>query len=179
MRGEQAGVLSAAEGLHNLRKTLEDEWFKVTLESRPATEQLVEDMETCCHSPHSPHLPNETTLEPNSVPLDPLSKFRRVWDCFQITFLLYVAVFVPFRVCFDAAAIPWRWDFIIDVIVDTYFALDIILCFNTAYIRHSDGKTEWSRRQVTKHYLKTWFLVDLTASLPINYIPLIVEGAQH
>ena len=32
----QAGVLSSAEGLHNLRKSLEDEWFIQTLPDRCA-----------------------------------------------------------------------------------------------------------------------------------------------
>lgn len=172
-------MLSAAEGLHNLRKTLEDEWFKETLKDRPANQQLIEEFETCCHSPQSPHLPNDNTLHPNSVPLDPMSQFRRIWDFLQIKILMYIAIFVPFRVCFDAPALPWSWDFILDIAVDIYFVADIILCFNTAYQRHSDGKMEWSRRLVTRHYLKTWFLIDLVASLPINYIPFIADAGER
>lgn len=171
-------MLSSSEGLHNLRMMLERDWFKATSERRPATQKLVEELETCCHSPTSPHLPNDATLEPHSVSLDPLSQFRRTWDGIQIVFLVYIAIFVPFRVCFDSPASLWAWDFILDIVVDIYFALDIVLCFNTAYIRHSDGKLEWGRKQVTKHYLKTWFVIDFVASLPINYIPLLTDGAR-
>lgn len=171
-------MLSASEGLHNLRRTLESEWFEHEVVERPATQELVEQPETFCHSPVSPHLPNDTTLEPHSVKLDPLSQFRRTWDGLQLVLLLYIAIFVPFRVCFDSPASPWAWDFIADIVVDVYFAADIILCFNTAYIRHSDGELQWSRKEVTKHYLKTWFIVDFVASLPINYVPLITDGAR-
>ena len=169
-------MLSASEGLQTLRRTLELEWFQSELKVRPATQELVEQPETFCHSMGSPHLPNDNSPGPDSVKLDPLSQFRRTWDSIQLVFLLYVAIFVPFRVCFDSPASPWAWDFILDILVDVYFMVDIILCFNTAYIRHSDGELEWSRKRVTKHYLKTWFVVDLVASLPINYIPLIADG---
>eukprot|EP01047_Picozoa_sp_COSAG01_P023692 COSAG01_NODE_1441_length_10293_cov_4.232392_16_plen_47_part_00 len=36
-----------------------------------------------------------------------LGAARRQWDGAQLLFLLYVSVFVPFRVCFDVPPEPW------------------------------------------------------------------------
>jgi hypothetical protein len=46
-----------------------------------------------------------------------LGAARRQWDGAQLLFLLYVSVFVPFRVCFDVPPEPWHWDFVLDIFV--------------------------------------------------------------
>lgn len=56
---------------------------------------------------------------------------------------------------------------------------DVVLSFVTGYVRHIDGKTEYHFRTVAWHYLKTWFLIDIVSVFPVNYIPLIVDGAEN
>ena len=128
MCSAQAGVLVSHTGLHALRKSLEDEWYAKTLETRAAKKVLVETAETFCHSADSPHFADD---EPDNRVLDPNSPFRRIWDAVQLIFLVYVSLFVPYRVCFDDPPEPWRWDFIVDIAVDLFFVTDVILSFFT------------------------------------------------
>lgn len=119
-----AGVLGCHQGLHSLRKNLEDEWFEETLPRRKANQKLIITEQTFCHSAESPHFDD---LQPDTRVLDPNSPFRRLWDGVQLVFLIYVSLFVPYRVCFDDPPIPWRWDFIIDVLVDVFFCTGAFL----------------------------------------------------
>lgn len=172
----QAGILRSHEGLHALRKTMDDEWYAKVLVKRPAKRELIETEATFCHGASSPHFDDGAPEYQTNV-IDPDSSFRRVWDGTQVLFLVYVSLFVPYRVCFRDAPVPWRWDFCIDIFVDVFFAVDVCLSFVTGYVRHIDGKTEYESSKVKRHYLKSWFLVDFLSIIPINYI-VIIAGAE-
>jgi hypothetical protein len=96
--------------------------------------------------------------------------FRLKWDLVQVVVLLLTAVIVPLRVGFSALddSDPKFW-FAFDVVSDTYFAVDIVINCRTAYV-NDEHKIEASAKKVVVHYLKTWFLIDFLACLPINYI---------
>ena len=96
--------------------------------------------------------------------------FRLKWDLVQVVVLLLTAVIVPLRVGFSALddSDPKFW-FVFDVVSDTYFAVDIVINCRTAYV-NDEHKIEASAKKVVVHYLKTWFLIDFLACLPINYI---------
>ena len=51
------------------------------------------------------------------------------------------------------------------------FFADIIINFHTGYILDSgEGDVILDLRKVRIHYLKTWFLIDLISTLPLDYI---------
>lgn len=54
----------------------------------------------------------------------------------------------------------------------------ILSNFRTAYrVNNEDLKYfELNHKQIAKHYLKTWFTLDLISSLPLHYIILISSG---
>ena len=207
-----SGVLVAADGLTRLRTQVEHDWFSDTWndETKRATERIESEPESYCHTSSSPHFdgagsksadPNRPHELLNHLVLDPKAQFRHTWDAFQLVFLAYVSIFVPFRVCFNMPPVPDQWDFWVvrraphavlplnllfadlarvvlqDVVVDGFFLADVILSFFTGYVRKVDGHTEWKRELVVQHYLRGWFLIDLVSILPVNYIQLAVNDS--
>ena len=110
--------------------------------------------------------------------LDPKCKFKAAWDVSQIFFLIYCAIFVPLRVCWEQVNEPWERDFILDLIVDIFFLLDLLLNCVTAYIRADTGKLEWQLREIVRNYLQSWFTIDLLSIIPINYLGLLAQSGE-
>lgn len=113
-------------------------------------------------------------IEKRSCFLTPDSMFRMRWDLVQVFVLCLMAMVVPLRVGF--AVIDQRdpkWWFGVDVVLDLYFTTDILINCRTAY-REEDNKIVAEPRQVCMHYLRTWFLIDVIACLPINYFLYIL-----
>ena len=106
--------------------------------------------------------------------VDPMGTFRKRWDIAQVVLLAYVTAAVPYRIGFDHDTHPWEFFFVLDLFVDVYFLLDIALSFRTAFYNHQ-GDLEYYPGQIIKHYVSTWFPVDLMGSAPVNYIVLVME----
>ena len=88
--------------------------------------------------------------------------------------LLYASLVTPYRVAFvEKDTMIW---IIIDYIVDFFFLIDLILnMFFFAYY-DKDEQLIFSRKQIVKKYLKSWFIVDFIAILPLN---LIILGKNY
>lgn len=102
--------------------------------------------------------------------------FRMQWDLVQVAVLLLTAVVVPLRVGFTAMDEndPKFW-FGFDAVSDAYFIVDIIINCRTAYV-DSNQKIIADQKKVFKHYVKTWFFIDIVACLPVNYV-LYIAGS--
>ncbi|KAG8446663.1 hypothetical protein GDO86_014205 [Hymenochirus boettgeri] len=98
------------------------------------------------------------------------SIFKALWDWLILLATFYVAVTVPYNVCFtghdDSAS---RSTIVSDIAVEMLFILDIILNFRTTYVSHS-GQVVYETRSICIHYLATWFFVDLIAALPFDLL---------
>lgn len=46
--------------------------------------------------------------------------------------------------------------------------LDIFVQFNTGFYKR--GNLIYNRTEICKNYIKSWFLIDLLASFPYNYV---------
>ncbi|OCT95652.1 potassium voltage-gated channel subfamily H member 3 [Xenopus laevis] len=100
--------------------------------------------------------------------------FKACWDCLIFLATLYVAVTVPYNVCFsnskeEGATIPRCPPTACDLIVEILFILDIVLNFRTTFVSQS-GKVVFSPRLIVYHYFRTWFLLDLLAALPVDLL---------
>ena len=62
----------------------------------------------------------------------------------------------------------------VDWFVDVFFICDLMLNFRTAYVNF-DGTLEIEPLKVRWHYIRSWFLIDLVASIPFEKI---AGGAQ-
>nr|XP_033793705.1 potassium voltage-gated channel subfamily H member 3 [Geotrypetes seraphini] len=100
--------------------------------------------------------------------------FKAGWDCLILLATLYVAVTVPYSVCFstskDEGAPSTRGPpSICDLAVEILFIVDIILNFRTTFVSKS-GQVVFEPRSIFLHYISTWFLLDLLAALPVDLL---------
>ncbi|GBG31125.1 Potassium/sodium hyperpolarization-activated cyclic nucleotide-gated channel 1 [Hondaea fermentalgiana] len=108
----------------------------------------------------------------------PRNRFRRVWEALLIAMLLYVVFTVPVRVCFDIEVTGGAATF--DLLVDVLFILDIFVNVVCAY-EDSNGELIVEPKLIVLHYMRTWFILDVVASVPIyRFVSLdsSVEEAQ-
>ena len=118
---------------------------------------------------------NENRLKGVRFVIDPHGTFRITWDIFMSFVLLYIAFYVPYRVCL-------YWDDettsqgmqIVEYFSDCLFGIDIILNFFTAYHDKNSGILVTSNRKIAIHYIKTFFFMDLMASFPFG---LVLDGS--
>ncbi|OMJ93516.1 hypothetical protein SteCoe_3492 [Stentor coeruleus] len=96
------------------------------------------------------------------------SMFLSYWNFFLTIFILYIAIFMPIRVAFYENI---YWDFwtILDTILDVFFIFDIIVNFFSTY-KDKEENEIYNMKKIAIHYLKTWFFMDLIASVPIGLI---------
>jgi hypothetical protein len=89
--------------------------------------------------------------------------------------LIVFSVFsVPFRIGFgveDNDGLFWS-----DAVIDSFFGLDIILTFRTAYFDEDMGGFETNPWKLATRYLRGFFLIDFLSTLPIEAISKFVLG---
>lgn len=95
----------------------------------------------------------------------PDSSFKGIWDLLCLLFIIYQAIMIPFRLCFDVDASGGL--LILENIMDASFMLDIVITFNTGF--YKKGYLVMKRKDIILNYLKTWFILDLLASFPYSW----------
>ena len=96
----------------------------------------------------------------------------RLWctgDLAQLIFISWVAFVVPFRIGFDVEVSVESAPFWIDLFIDTFFIVDVLLNFRTAYMLPT-GFLETRPRMIARNYMQGWLWIDCTASLPLTYV---------
>jgi hypothetical protein len=72
----------------------------------------------------------------------------------------------------SGASIAWTpWE-IFEVHLDILFCIDVAVTFCTAYV--SRGVYHANLREISLHYLRTWFLIDFFGSVPFDKIVMVV-----
>ncbi|KAI1885310.1 hypothetical protein AGOR_G00218830 [Albula goreensis] len=103
--------------------------------------------------------------------------FKAGWDWLILLATFYVAVTVPYNVCFsvggsrDEGSSPASRSppSVSDILVEILFMLDIVLNFRTTYVSTS-GQVVYDARSICVHYATTWLFVDLIAALPFDLL---------
>ncbi len=109
----------------------------------------------------------------------PDSRRSIVWDLLQVFALIYVAVFVPLRICFDYEPRPPSADGLGDVgwwadlVMDLYFFADIFVMFHTAFVDTDTGRLITDRKVISQTYMRSWFCIDVVSVMPFSYIQLL------
>ena len=81
---------------------------------------------------------------------------------------------MPIRVAFEnfvSVQIAWL---VVDSIFDSLFIIDLLLNFITGFAK--DGTVVMEPVPIMKHYLATWFLLDLISSFPLDLIFFLAGG---
>jgi hypothetical protein len=102
----------------------------------------------------------------------PTQSWKEVWDLFVLMFILYSAVMVPYRICFNSPAVG-MW-FIVEQLVTFTFVVDVVFNFNTAYL--DDERWVTDRGAIACRYLQGWFWIDAPSAIPVELIDLYLEG---
>ena len=105
------------------------------------------------------------------LPTDP---WKEAWDFFVLVLILYSAVVVPFRICFDARAdgdLLWVED-----MMTVCFIVDVALSFNTAYFE--DEHWVRDRGHIMANYLRGWFWIDVPSSVPTELVSYLLRNTD-
>jgi len=104
--------------------------------------------------------------------IHPESSFRLSWDFWVMLLVVYIALTTPIELAFTKSPFNILG---LEVVINLFFVLDIILNFRTSF-RHTSGtkvgRIESSHTVIATRYLKTWFILDLLASFPLDFILL-------
>uniref|UniRef100_A0A3B5MS07 Ion transport domain-containing protein n=1 Tax=Xiphophorus couchianus TaxID=32473 RepID=A0A3B5MS07_9TELE len=102
--------------------------------------------------------------------------FKAGWDWLILLATFYVAVTVPYNVCFtaveireDGASAARNPPSVSDILVEILFIIDIVLNFRTTYVSTS-GQVVYDARSICIHYVTSWLFVDLIAALPFDLL---------
>lgn len=96
----------------------------------------------------------------------PSSPRKHAWDMAIVVLILYTALVAPFRVGFGVEATGAL--VYVEAAMDIMFMLDVLLNFVSAY--EADNEVVVDHRRIAAHYLRTWFLLDLVASIPFTLL---------
>ncbi|KAI1902476.1 hypothetical protein AGOR_G00045160 [Albula goreensis] len=97
------------------------------------------------------------------------STFKAGWDWLILLATFYVAVTVPYNVCFIGNHDLMRSTTVSDIAVEILFIIDIVFSFRTTYVSKS-GQVIFEARLICIHYMTTWFIIDLVAALPFDLL---------
>ena len=101
----------------------------------------------------------------------PESQFKLFWSMIMILLLLITMIYVPYRTAFIDE--PPLWLMICEYIMDSLFAIDIILCFFSSYYDDQDNLVI-DHFTIVKNYIKGWFFLDVIATY-IIYIYIYID----
>ncbi|CAH9058596.1 unnamed protein product [Cuscuta europaea] len=102
--------------------------------------------------------------------ISPMDSRYRCWEAWMVGLVAYSAWVCPFEIAFLGNGTSNRQLYVVDNLVDLFFAVDIVLTFFVAYI---DNTTHLLVRHPTKiatRYLSTWFLMDVASTIPFELV---------
>ncbi|XP_063482827.1 potassium/sodium hyperpolarization-activated cyclic nucleotide-gated channel 3 isoform X5 [Symphalangus syndactylus] len=106
--------------------------------------------------------------------IHPYSDFRFYWDLTMLLLMVGNLIVLPVGITFfkEENSPPW---IVFNVLSDTFFLLDLVLNFRTGIVVEEGAEILLAPRAIRTRYLRTWFVVDLISSIPVDYIFLVVE----
>ncbi|KAL5771976.1 hypothetical protein ACOSQ2_011900 [Xanthoceras sorbifolium] len=103
--------------------------------------------------------------------ISPFSPRYRAWEMCLVVLVIYSAWICPFEFAF----LPYKTDtlFIIDNIVNGFFAIDIILTFFVAYLDSESYLLVDDPKRIAIRYMSTWFIFDVSSTAPFQSLSLL------
>ncbi|XP_021676270.2 potassium channel KAT2 isoform X2 [Hevea brasiliensis] len=104
--------------------------------------------------------------------ISPYSSRYRAWEMWLVVLVVYSAWISPFELAF----LTYKKDdalFIIDNIVNGFFAIDIVLTFFVAYLDSQTYLLVDDPKKIAIRYISTWFLFDVCSTAPFQSLSLL------
>ncbi|KAK3083375.1 hypothetical protein FSP39_021037 [Pinctada imbricata] len=117
--------------------------------------------------------------------------FKIGWDWLILLCTFYTAIMVPYNAAFTVVKGPddqeagssnmtsttkqrstMKDSIYPDVVVEILFMIDIVLNFRTSFLSKS-GQIVYASRLIVINYVKGWFLLDLLAAIPFDFLILL------
>lgn len=105
--------------------------------------------------------------------ISPYNPCYRAWETFLVPLVVYSAWISPFQFAF----LTYKHDtlFILDNIVNTFFAVHIVLTFFLAYLHTQSYVLIDDPRRIAMTYLTSWFIFDLCSTVPFQSIAILFK----
>ncbi|KAK4420009.1 Potassium channel KAT3 [Sesamum alatum] len=108
----------------------------------------------------------------------PYDRRYRMWQTFLVMLVVYSAWASPFELAFrkmsTSALMP------IDLVVDAFFGVDIILTFFVAYLDKSTYLLVDDHKKIALRYIShLWFPMDVASTLPFQTLYRLFTGKMH
>ncbi|CAB3257039.1 unnamed protein product [Arctia plantaginis] len=98
---------------------------------------------------------------------------RFYWDLCMLLLLVANLIILPVAISFFNDDLSTRW-IAFNCLSDTIFLIDIVVNFRTGIMQQDNAEQViLDPKLIAKHYLRTWFFLDLISSIPLDYIFLI------
>ncbi len=98
-------------------------------------------------------------------------QFRKYWNLIVLLGICWYAITVPLYIALDIDS--QGWSMVMDLLWTLFFAIDIYLNFNTPYLL--DGEWITDKAVIRRRYLRSWFALDLIATIPFGVILLLLN----
>ncbi|XP_059668998.1 potassium channel KAT2-like [Cornus florida] len=104
--------------------------------------------------------------------ISPFNPRYRAWEMLLIVLVIYSAWICPFEFAF----LTYKKDahFIVDNIVNGFFAIDIILTFFVAYLDSQSYLLVDDPKKIAIRYIMTWFIFDVCSTVPFQSLSLLL-----
>ena len=96
----------------------------------------------------------------------PEGTFLTYWNLIIVLLLMYVATYMPFRICFHKQALTLTSGDKVDLFVDSLFVVDIIINFFSAYYDTKTLLPVVKYKAIARNYVTGYFSVDLVSAIP-------------
>ncbi|KAG2691650.1 hypothetical protein I3843_08G017800 [Carya illinoinensis] len=105
----------------------------------------------------------------------PYDRRYRLWQTFLVVLVVYSAWASPFELAFGKVATGSLQP--VDLVVDAFFVVDIILTFFVAYLDKSTYLLVDDRKKIALRYVKKlWLPMDVASTLPFQFLYRIFTG---
>ncbi|RTG86490.1 hyperpolarization activated cyclic nucleotide-gated potassium channel 2 [Schistosoma bovis] len=105
--------------------------------------------------------------------------YRFYWNVIMLILLMANLIMLPVIISFFNDDLPGNW-LIFNSISDTLFILDIIVNFRTGIIRNDFvDDIILDPTEIAREYLKTWFILDMISSIPMDYVLFAFKGYEQ
>ena len=119
---------------------------------------------------------SNTSITPD-FSFHPAGEFGLYWNLIGVLIYIYFVLYIPFAVAFRWNPLGMR---ILNSCFDAFFCLDMVVVCRTGIIERRKENDErfisFITSHVVKRYLRTWFFIDLVATIPWKNV---YEVAYH
>ncbi|KAI5354801.1 hypothetical protein L3X38_007696 [Prunus dulcis] len=121
---------------------------------------------------------DEGHLQLKKFVIAPYDRRYRWWQAFLVLLVIYSAWASPFELAFKKVATGSLMP--VDLVVDAFFAVDIVLTFFVAYLDKSTYLLVLDHKKIALRYvISIYFAMDIVSTLPIQLIYRMFTGNSH